>query len=208
MIFALSFKLELKAPKIIKTYQCFSVALDEVDSRYKWREKSRDSAINIATTLGAGRSGVLIPVGATDFLQDVETCHRPTQPLIQWVRGSALSNDTKRPGRENGHSPPSSFDVKNEWIYTSISHICLHGVYKEIFTLVRKEFQRYHIWLVVCRRLWRFQMSPSLKTRSNTTVFLSILMFSTIIITGTFNMLMYPLSNPSPKCWNLPESVY
>ena len=75
MIFTLSFKLEVKVPKINRTYQCFSVALYEVYSRYKWRENSRDSAVNIATRLGAGRSGVLIAVEATDFLQNVETCY-------------------------------------------------------------------------------------------------------------------------------------
>jgi len=131
-----------------------------------------------------------------------------THSLIQWVLGSALSEDTKRPGRENGHSLPSSSDVKNEWIYTSISHICLHGVYKEMSTLVRNDFQCYHIWLAVRTRLWRFQMGPPLKTRSNRNVFLLILVFSIIIITGTDNMLMYPLSNPSHNCWNLPASVY
>jgi hypothetical protein len=37
----------------------------------------------------------------------------PTQPPIQWVPG-ALS-----PGREADHSPPSSAEVKETWIYTS-----------------------------------------------------------------------------------------
>jgi hypothetical protein len=35
----------------------------------------------------------------------------PTQPPIQWVPG-ALSLGVKRPGREAGHSPPSSAEVK------------------------------------------------------------------------------------------------
>jgi hypothetical protein len=38
----------------------------------------------------------------------------PTQPPIQLVQG-ALSVGVKRPGREAGHSPPSSAEVK-EWV--------------------------------------------------------------------------------------------
>jgi hypothetical protein len=41
-----------------------------------------------------------------------------TQPPIQWVQG-VLSLGVKRPGREAGHSPPSSAEVKNTWSYTS-----------------------------------------------------------------------------------------
>jgi hypothetical protein len=42
----------------------------------------------------------------------------PTQPPIQCVPG-ALSLGIKRPGREADHSPPSSVEVKNMWIFTS-----------------------------------------------------------------------------------------
>jgi len=34
----------------------------------------------------------------------------------------ALSPGVKRPGREADHSPPSSAEVKNAWIYTSTTH--------------------------------------------------------------------------------------
>jgi hypothetical protein len=37
----------------------------------------------------------------------------PTQPPIYWVPGA------KRPGSEADHSPPTSAEVKNTWIYTS-----------------------------------------------------------------------------------------
>jgi hypothetical protein len=50
-----------------------------------------------------------------------------TQPPIQWVPG-VLSLEVMRPGREAGHSPPSSAEVKNAWSYTSIPPIRLHGV--------------------------------------------------------------------------------
>jgi hypothetical protein len=51
----------------------------------------------------------------------------PTQPHIQLVPG-ALSPGVKRPGREADHSPPTSAEVKNTWIYISTLPIRLHGV--------------------------------------------------------------------------------
>jgi hypothetical protein len=50
-----------------------------------------------------------------------------TQPPLQWVPG-ILSLEVKRPGREAGHSPPSSAEVKNAWSYTSTPPVRLHGV--------------------------------------------------------------------------------
>jgi hypothetical protein len=34
----------------------------------------------------------------------------------------------KRPGREADHSPSTTAEVKNTWIYTSTPHIRLYGV--------------------------------------------------------------------------------
>jgi hypothetical protein len=51
----------------------------------------------------------------------------PTQPPIQWVP-EALSLGVKRLGREADHSPPSSAEVKNEWMYTSTPPTRLHVV--------------------------------------------------------------------------------
>jgi hypothetical protein len=51
----------------------------------------------------------------------------PTQPPIQWAPG-ALSLGVRRPGREGGHSPLSSAEVKNAWSYTSTPAIRLHGI--------------------------------------------------------------------------------
>jgi hypothetical protein len=51
---------------------------------------------------------------------------RPTQAPIQWVP-VALSLGIKRLGREAGHSPPSSSEVKNAWSYSSALPIGLHG---------------------------------------------------------------------------------
>jgi hypothetical protein len=38
----------------------------------------------------------------------------PTQPPVQWVTGVLLPGGKARPGRDAGHSPPSSAEVKNE----------------------------------------------------------------------------------------------
>jgi len=52
---------------------------------------------------------------------------RPTQLPIQWVT-EALSLGVKRMGRAADHSPPSSAEVKNVWIYTSTPTIHLYGI--------------------------------------------------------------------------------
>jgi hypothetical protein len=41
---------------------------------------------------------------------------------------TASSLGVKRPGREADHSPQTSAEVKDEWIYNSILPIRLHGV--------------------------------------------------------------------------------
>jgi hypothetical protein len=52
----------------------------------------------------------------------------PTQPPIEWVPG-ALSLGVKRPGREADHSPSSSAEVKNAWIYTSTPQYAFVALY-------------------------------------------------------------------------------
>jgi len=95
MNFTLPFKLEVKVLKIKKDLSVLSVTLYDVDSHYKWREKSRDSAVNISTRHGAGRSGVLIPAGATYFLQDVQTCYGAHTAFYSVVTGEDLSPRTR-----------------------------------------------------------------------------------------------------------------
>jgi hypothetical protein len=51
----------------------------------------------------------------------------PTQSPTQWVPGD-LSLGVKRSGREADHSPASSSEVKNAWIYTSTTPITPHDV--------------------------------------------------------------------------------
>jgi hypothetical protein len=50
--------------------------------------------------------------------------HPASYPVIS----GALSLGVKRPGCDADHLPPSSAEVKNAWIYTSILPIRLHGV--------------------------------------------------------------------------------
>jgi hypothetical protein len=85
--------------------------------------KDRDSSVGIATRLRTGlseQSGFDSRRGLWIFL--FATASRPalgpTQPPIQWVSG-ILSPGVKRPRRETDHSPPSSAEVKNTWIFTS-----------------------------------------------------------------------------------------
>jgi len=51
----------------------------------------------------------------------------PTHPPIQRVP-AALSLGVKLPGRNTDHSPVSSAEVKNTWLYTSTHPIRLHSV--------------------------------------------------------------------------------
>jgi hypothetical protein len=81
---------------------------------------SRDSAVGIATGYGVDDRGVgvRVPVGSIIF----STSSRPAlgliQAPIQWIPGT-LSPGVKRPGREPGHSPPTTAEVKKMCIYTS-----------------------------------------------------------------------------------------
>jgi hypothetical protein len=82
---------------------------------YKAIVRSRDRAAGLATGYELDRRGVGVRVRiAVRFLY-----LGPTQLPIQWVTG-ALSPGVKRQGREADHSPPTSAEAKNTWIYTSI----------------------------------------------------------------------------------------
>jgi hypothetical protein len=67
------------------------------------------------------RIGVRVPAGDI-FL--FPTPSRPIlgliQPPIEWIPG-ALSPGVKRMGCKSDHSPPTSAEAKNAWIYTSTS---------------------------------------------------------------------------------------
>jgi hypothetical protein len=81
--------------------------------------RSLDSAVCTATGYGPrGRSSS--PGGGRIFLLSMSfrPVLVPTQPPIHWVPGS-LFPGVKRPRREADHSPPTSAEVKNTWIYKS-----------------------------------------------------------------------------------------
>jgi hypothetical protein len=46
----------------------------------------------------------------------------------------------KRPGLEADHSHPFNAEVKNEWRYTYIPPVCLHGVHRDNFTFSTPEY--------------------------------------------------------------------
>jgi hypothetical protein len=75
-------------------------------------------ALGYGLDVRGSRVRFLAGLGIFFFTTASRTALEPTQPPIQWVQG-VLSLGVKRPGREAGHSPPSSAEVKNEWSYTS-----------------------------------------------------------------------------------------
>jgi hypothetical protein len=66
-------------------------------------------------------------LGISVFITASRTVLELTQPPTQWVPGT-LSLGVKRPGREAGHSSPSSAEVKNMWSCTCTPPVRLHGV--------------------------------------------------------------------------------
>jgi len=79
-----------------------------------------------------------------------------TQPPIQWVPGTFYLL-VKRPGREAGHSPPYSAEVKNAWNYTSTNTSSWHGAYLSIGTLPYE---------IVETDLWKSNDPPSFRLRA------------------------------------------
>ena len=89
------------------------------------------------STLRAGRFGVWNPWRSRDLylLQIVQTgCG--THPACYSIGIVVLSLRIKRPEREVNHSPSFSTEVKNQWSYTNIPPICIHGVGRENLMLL------------------------------------------------------------------------
>jgi hypothetical protein len=76
---------------------------------------SGDSAVGIATGYGLDGQGVGVrgPVGERSPRPVLGTTELPIQRI-----SNALSPGVKRPGQEAEHSPPTSAEVKNTYIYT------------------------------------------------------------------------------------------
>jgi hypothetical protein len=102
----LSFFLEttviISQKKLVKPKAC----------RHKTR--SRDSSVGIATGYGARRSGDQIPVGAR-FFTHIQT--GPGAHPVSCTMGTGSFLGVKRSGGGVDHTPPSSAEVTNEYLY-------------------------------------------------------------------------------------------
>jgi hypothetical protein len=58
------------------------------------------------------------------------------EEIHQFFETYRLAVGFTRPGMRLNHPPPSSAEVKTEWIYNSTSPICLHGMYSDNFNYV------------------------------------------------------------------------
>lgn len=72
---------------------------------------------------------------ATSLLQNLNTEFGALQPTVE---SPLFFPDVKRLECEADHSPLSSNEIKNEWCYTCILHVCLHVVGMDKFALTRK----------------------------------------------------------------------
>jgi hypothetical protein len=86
---------------------------------------STDSSVGITPgyVLDARRVKVRVPVGANIFLFSASSIPdlRPIQPPIKWI-SEVLSLPVARPEREVDHSPPTSAEVRETWIYINFPH--------------------------------------------------------------------------------------
>jgi hypothetical protein len=85
----------------------------------------------VGTNQRAERSGARIPLGTREFLFS-ETSTSALGPSQPW--GSFLG--VKWSKHEVDNSLPSSAEVKNEWSFTSIHPVYLHGFDREKFTVI------------------------------------------------------------------------
>jgi len=113
----------------------------------------------------------------------------------------------KRPERETNHSPSSSAEVKNGWIYTSAPPICLHVplalMYTPGFQAVQFLIPRwsYHSFQTerhgrVERMPASYPMGPGLSsgTRRNSSTTFSFRILSNSLFTNHHNTRRYPVS--------------
>jgi hypothetical protein len=123
--------------KLYKRFSCHPstyVLLVKHNSKYAVQIEELDLRSRYATRLPATIRGSN-PDRSNRFslLQNVQ--------IGSGVHPASYSKGTGVPSREQrglsfNYSPPSSTEVKNEWSYTSIPPICLHGVDREIFTFI------------------------------------------------------------------------
>lgn len=93
-----------------------------------------DSIISIVTGLQAGWSGVGILEGVRDLSpKDPGWLQGLPRTLFTGYQGALPGG--KVAGCEADHSHPSNAELKNEKSCTSISHVYLHGMCRDSFTL-------------------------------------------------------------------------
>ena len=91
---------------------------------------------------GAGIAYSLIDGPGFEFRQGKLVFPSPKRPDSVWDPPSLLDSgygcsvlEIKRPGSDVDTSPPSSAEVKNEWIYTSSPPVCLYCLDRDKFAL-------------------------------------------------------------------------
>ena len=101
---------------------------------YIYRERERE------TKLRAGRSGVRIPTGDTNFspLRIVHTVSGSLHASYPMVHESSFTG-VKRPRHEADHLPPSITEIKNYRSSTSIPPVHLPGLCRENFPFINRD---------------------------------------------------------------------
>jgi hypothetical protein len=111
--------------------------LNGVTSHIKIPARYTHHLVDIMTRLLAERSTNRIPIRGNIFIPTQKLPDRLWGPPTLLLNGHLRSfPGIKQPEREVDHSPPTSTKVKNEWSYTSITPIALHGVDSDNYILL------------------------------------------------------------------------
>jgi hypothetical protein len=136
---------EVKTAVMVDAQFCRSVFIELSD---RWRKYKEPGQLRIVTRQRDWMTRVRFPAEIILFATASRLAVRLTQPPIQCVP-RALFPRVEGPGREADCSPPSSFDVKNEWSYISTPTIRLHGVMPNKAQGLFLLLQRSTRWLLV-----------------------------------------------------------
>lgn len=96
-----------------------------------------DSSLKLSTLAVGWMIRVLDPSRGQRFLSPGYPDFLWHPPSFQFNGYQGFSVGLMWLGHEIGPSPPpASPKIKNEWSYTSVPHICLHGLHRDNFTLL------------------------------------------------------------------------